>query len=262
MSQPKLAPDYRVRNGQTRLDTGVHYRGGVRLLDVDPELGGGLGEHEFAHARGALVAPLFALAAGAVFGDAIRAAVPGATAIIVVSGSLLLDLELAGHVCTRLAGPRQVVTLDEAPAGSLPTRVAWSASAGTEIGVLDARTVQAGQRWPRVIASLLARVGQQAQDAFALQAIAQLPRVEERLLAYFWSIADRYGRITPDGMLIELRVTHATLGRMVGARRPTISLALKALAQRGMLEARHQGWLLAAESLHELHGDSATGLQP
>jgi DNA-binding GntR family transcriptional regulator len=41
------------------------------------------------------------------------------------------------------------------------------------------------------------------------------------------------------------------LARRIGARRPTVSLGLKALSERGVLRADGDGWLIARDSLDE-----------
>jgi DNA-binding IclR family transcriptional regulator len=50
-------------------------------------------------------------------------------------------------------------------------------------------------------------------------------------------------------MAIDLELTHAELGRLVGARRPTVTLALQALREQGDLDRAPDGeWLLADRS--------------
>ena len=59
-----------------------------------------------------------------------------------------------------------------------------------------------------------------------MQAIAHLTRVDDRLLALLWCLAERWGRVVPDGVLVSLRLSHRTLAGMVGARRPSVTTAL------------------------------------
>lgn len=229
---------------------------GIRLLDVDPELAAGLEPAERARAQRLLVVPLLRPEPGGLDLDQLRNAeeVQGSLrAVMLVRGALELTLELAGRRCSRVVNPPEIVLLDPDPSGWLSTRAAWSAAAGTELAALDARFLTAGQRWPSLFDALLARAARQAHDAFVLQAISQLPRVEVRLLAYFWWLADRHGRVRPDGVVIERSFTHESLGQMIGAARPTVSLALKELAKAGLLRAEHpRGWLLTTNSLNAL----------
>jgi CRP/FNR family cyclic AMP-dependent transcriptional regulator len=52
----------------------------------------------------------------------------------------------------------------------------------------------------------------------------------DRLLALMWSLADRRGIVREDGVYVPLSLTHETLAQMIGARRPTVTLGLKALS--------------------------------
>jgi CRP-like cAMP-binding protein len=102
------------------------------------------------------------------------------------------------------------------------------------------------------LSAILKRAGQQLQQALWQQAISQLPRVEDRLLALLWSIADRKGVVRPEGVWVPIALTHDTLGQMVGARRPTISLGLRSLTEQGLLRAEKDGWLITHSSLELL----------
>ncbi|MDX6554241.1 MAG: family transcriptional regulator, cyclic receptor protein, partial [Miltoncostaeaceae bacterium] len=90
------------------------------------------------------------------------------------------------------------------------------------------------------------------------QAISQLTRVDRRLKALFWHLAERWGRVSGDGVVVPLALTHRILGQLVGARRPTVSTALSELASSGELVRRDDGsWLLRGDppdpSAYERH---------
>ncbi len=48
-------------------------------------------------------------------------------------------------------------------------------------------------------------------------------------------IAERFGRATPQGLRLDLRLTHQQLGDMVGAVRESITIAMGRLAASGEL---------------------------
>jgi hypothetical protein len=75
-------------------------------------------------------------------------------------------------------------------------------------------------------------------------AICQLPRVEERLMALLWWLAEVWGHVTSVGTIVPLTMTHDVLGALVGARRPTVTLALGELVDRGAIARQDHGWLL------------------
>jgi DNA-binding transcriptional ArsR family regulator len=114
---------------------------------------------------------------------------------------------------------------------------------------------------PELGRALLARSTQRAVRVEAQRAISQLARVEDRLVALFGMLAERFARVTPAGVVITVHLTHAMLGRLVGARRPTVSLALKSLADEALIARREDGsWLLSHQALDGLR--SATGQAP
>ena len=84
------------------------------------------------------------------------------------------------------------------------------------------------------------------------RAIAQVPRVDARVLVLLWLLADRWGRVSPQGVRVPLSLTHETIGKLVGARRPSVTTALGVLTRRGLVERTDSGWLL--------HGDPQEAL--
>jgi hypothetical protein len=61
------------------------------------------------------------------------------------------------------------------------------------------------------------------------------------LLIALWLLAGRWGRQTPSGVALRLPLSHETLGSLVGAKRSSVTLALKALELRGCLERPRRG---------------------
>jgi CRP-like cAMP-binding protein len=91
------------------------------------------------------------------------------------------------------------------------------------------------ERHPRVaieLAELLARrlrrLSELAEDSLLL---ALQARIAKKLL----SLAERYGRPTPEGLLIDLPLSQQELGDMVGASRESINKQLRAWTQEGIL---------------------------
>jgi CRP-like cAMP-binding protein len=78
-------------------------------------------------------------------------------------------------------------------------------------------------------------------------AIAQQPKLEERLWMLFWELAERYGRVRPDGVHVDLPLTHEVLSHLVGARRPSVSGALTRLAAAGRVHRHGRGWVLSGD---------------
>jgi hypothetical protein len=76
-------------------------------------------------------------------------------------------------------------------------------------------------------------------------AICHVRSLPQRILLAMWHFADRWGRVSPDGVIVPVRLPHRMLAQLVGARRPSVTTALAALRSEGRLEERADGsWLL------------------
>lgn len=71
-------------------------------------------------------------------------------------------------------------------------------------------------------------------------AIALEPRVERRLLFKLRQLGEHWGRVTPEGVRLDLRVTHQELANMVGAARESVTVAFGRLQEQGEIEIRQR----------------------
>jgi len=123
--------------------------------------------------------------------------------------------------------------------------VRWNVLARSRIALLDRRFAAQVASFPEVNAAVVDRVNERALRLAVTQAISQLNRVDRRLLALFWHLAERWGRMTPEGVALPMTLSHRMLGQLVGARRPTVSTALSQLVSEGEIRRRDDGtWLL------------------
>jgi len=227
----------------------------VALLDADPDLAQGIPAEELPYARRAAVAPLHVPAPGPWAPGAAEDFGTGVTGLLVLRGLLTRDVLLESRTASQLVGPGDLIapwTLGET---LLPVGMRWTVTGGTTLAVLDERFTAAGRRWPQLVAAVRERAFEQQDRAAVQGAIAQLPRVELRILALLWHLADQWGRVTGAGVALPLRLTHETLGRLVGAQRPTVTLAVGQLLDDDMITRRDDGTLL-------LHARSRDALAP
>ena len=75
-------------------------------------------------------------------------------------------------------------------------------------------------------------------------ALTQVRQLELRLWLLLWHLAERFGRVCPEGIRVELPITHQTLAELAGARRPSASAALSRLGRRGRLRQIDHTWIL------------------
>jgi CRP/FNR family cyclic AMP-dependent transcriptional regulator len=220
------------------------------LLDLDPELGVLLAEDRLDAARRELMVHVHALPVAEWPADRLASIGPEHVGLLVVDGALCREVLIADTVSAELLGAGDVVRPWRLrPESALvPLRVRWRALAPTRIAVLDRRVGGMLSRYPEVNAVLLDRLSERAARLATSQAISQLTRVDRRLLALLWHMAERWGRVGPDGVVLPLTLSHQLLGELVGARRPTVSAALAELGERGEVTRQGDGtWLLGGD---------------
>ncbi|MDQ3768980.1 MAG: Crp/Fnr family transcriptional regulator [Actinomycetota bacterium] len=218
--------------------------GRIALLDAEPDLGAGLSADEAVLARRVVAARTLDLDRGPWTGDLGE----GAVGAIVLSGLLAFGVPLDGANGLQLRGIGDVV-LTQHPGGRLSGEAAaWAVAEPARLAVLDETFVAAARRWPPLVEALLRRLSAQDEALAVQHSIAQLPRVDQRLRALLWQLAQRWGTVTRAGIILPLALTHEVLGQLVGSRRPTVSLALGDLAEQGLvLRQPDRSWLLTED---------------
>jgi DNA-binding transcriptional ArsR family regulator len=206
------------------------------LFDLDPELAEQLDPGHLIDARARAIVPVADLAAGEWGVAELARATARPFALMVLDGILLRELLMAGSTASELLGPGDIVNINETDDALLRAEARWSVPEAARIAVLDDRLLPILRAWPSVGRILLTRA----------------------VLAFFGHLAERWGRVSPSGVIVPLQLTHEMLGRLIGARRPTVSLALKELGAERLLERRRDGaWLLPYEAFTKLGAEDA-----
>jgi CRP/FNR family cyclic AMP-dependent transcriptional regulator len=123
----------------------------------------------------------------------------------------------------------------------------WRVLAGTRLAVLDLSWSERMARYTKVGPALAGRALARSRRLAAMMAISQQPRLDERLWMLFWELADRHGRVHPDGVYVDLPLTHEVLSHLVAARRPSVSGALSKLAEQGRVRRDGRRWVLSGD---------------
>jgi CRP/FNR family cyclic AMP-dependent transcriptional regulator len=205
-------------------------------------------------ARGRLTAPLRTLAPGMHDVPADEGA-RGYLGFLIVNGLVARDLLLAGQTSTELLGGGDFLQPWLGPRDDrlVQHKVFWHILTPVELAVLDDGFARALQEWPQVTAALLERALRRANRMAVHQALLGLTPVETRLLVLFWHLAERWGRVTPDGICVRLTLTHQLLGQLVGCQRASATTALKHLVEDRDIRRRADGtWLLVGDPPDEL----------
>src|SRR5688572_4394260 len=228
----------------------VRAPGTVQLLEADPDLGAMLSEARSVEAERELTVRTWQVPAGA-WDVARLSGTSGAhVGLLILDGVLSRELMVADQVSAELLGPGDVIRPWQTGnrASLLPVEAVWSVLSPVTVAALDRHFAVELARYPEITSVLLDRFGERSIRLATTQAISQLTRVDRRLRALFWHLAERWGRVSGQGVIVSLALTHRILGQLVGARRPTVSTALADLAERGELVRRPDGsWLLRGD---------------
>lgn len=171
-------------------------------------------------------------------GDELDIAEAGVACCLVRSGRLALDFDAHDDA------HRRTVTLAEEGDVLVPPSVRWAASGPRlRCRALDESIVilvhpERFEDWlaePRFAANLVRVLAAQVADRELAVAIALEPRVDRRLLLKLHQLGERFGRVTPQGVRLDLHLTHQQLADMVGAVRESVTIALGKLVQNDEL---------------------------
>ena len=224
----------------------------ICLLDVDPAFAEEIAEQDLPQARRALTVPTAPVPGGA-FDFAGVAARHGRSALLLVlNGVLARDVRVLDRTTTQLFGPGDLLATSERDGDSLSARVSFHAEEPARVALLNGRFHAAARVWPALSALVQHRLANQSRRLAVQAAILALPRVESRVLAILWHLADVFGTVRAEGVLVPLQLTHERLGRLVGAQRPTVTLALRRLGDAGDAVRVPDGWMLRPGSAEQL----------
>jgi hypothetical protein len=181
----------------------------------------------------------------------------------VLDGLLMRQVRIGARTCVELIGPGDVIRpwVTVAVESSIHIDAHWEVQERARVALLDERFAARVARWPEVGAALMDRLARRSRWLAMHLAICHMPRLQTRLRVLFWYIADRWGRVTPEGVVVPLELTHETLAGLVGARRPAVTTALTELSRSGEITRRREGgYVLVGEpppELDEAHQDAA-----
>lgn len=230
-------------SGPRLVEANAATEGRVALLTYDSEFADGIPEADRSLAEAALRLPGCALPVGPWAGPAAHADGDAFYGMVVITGLLSRTVTLKDRSSLELYGPGELISRDDI--GDLgEEQISWDVHQPATLAVLDGRFALAARRWPTLWQVLYRRTAARAQCLAAHLAALQLSRVEDRIEAVLGQLSTRWGRVTSEGVLLPLPLTHAMLGRLVAARRSTVTLALAALAEQGKVTRYPSGWLL------------------
>ncbi|WP_187368791.1 helix-turn-helix domain-containing protein [Baekduia soli] len=219
----------------------------ISLLDADPDFAEGLDEATRERARPAARTRVQRLSPGA--WDAAAAMEPEQhhRGFLIVDGLLAREVDVMGRRCCELLGHGDVMRPWQwDPEGShVQAEVGWEVLEAARLAVLDHALVQRLAPFPQLGVELFARGIRRAHALAVALAISHHQRVDDRLRLTLWHLAERWGRVAPEGLVVPLPLGHERLAMLVGAHRPSVTTAMGDLVREGLVSRRDDGdWVL------------------
>ena len=172
---------------------------------------------------------------------------PGHLGYLLARGLIMREISVAGAWSVELLDQGDLLRPWIEDAASF-VEADWRVIEPARLVALDRRATRAAGDRRGLIEDLVDRAMRRSRSMAVHAAIAATRRIEDRLLLLLWHVAERRGRTGANGVEVSLPVTHETLAHLVGARRPSVTTALRRLEDRGALTRRRPGeWLLHGE---------------
>ena len=217
-------------------------QGRIRLLDADPGLGEELPPEQELAARDQLLADVAVIRKGE--WSPPEDEPDGHLGYLVLGGLLIREVTVGKSRSVELLNVGDMLRpWQEDPSSYSTSR--WAALEEVKLAVLGPPVAESLAHYPQMTGLLVERTMCRARNLAVHWAIANTVGLETRILMLFRHLAERWGKVTPDGVAVPLTITHQMVADLVGARRPSATTAIVRLAERGQLRRTPEGgWLL------------------
>lgn len=219
----------------------------MSLVDADADLGERLTPEEFERAQRDALVRIRNVTKGE--WDPAAAIEEGShhRGFLIVDGLLSREVEVMARRCVELLGHGDVMRpwRWDSEGSHVQAEVGWKVLEPARLAVLDNGLVTRIAPWPQLGVELFNRGIRRAHALAVSLAIAHHQRVDDRLLLTLWHLAERWGRVHTDGVVVPLPLSHQRLADLVGAQRPSVTTAMGDLAREGRISRREKGdWVL------------------
>lgn len=224
------------------------------VFDVDDELAGSLDLRMRLVARPLATARVEEASAGEFDLVPLLARLENGLGLLVIDGVVALDVQVGDRTASELVGAGDLL----APWTSahdvvlLASETFSRALVRTRIAVLDEEFAARIRPWPQIVHALLRRAVRRTMELNVQRAATCHPRADVRIALLLWHLAERWGIVEPDGILVPLPLTHRLIGQLVGAERPSVTHALARLAGPGLVTRAPNGLVLHGTAAHHI----------
>jgi hypothetical protein len=227
----------------------------ISIVDADPDLADLLDEQGFERARREALARVQRLSPGQWDAAAAQEPAEHHRGFLIIDGLLSRTVEVMGRHCVELVGHGDVMRpwqWDDV-GSHVRAEIGWTVLEPTRLAVLDHALVLRIAPWPQLGLELFNRGTRRAHHLAVALAIAHHQRVDDRLLLTLWHLAERWGRVHRDGIVVPLPLSHQRLADLVGGQRQSVTTALGELTRADAISRRDEGhWVLHGDPPAEL----------
>lgn len=218
----------------------------VSLLDIDPDFAATLPPADRQAAARELVVPVFDLDVGS--WDPPSGDQPGHLGFLIVFGVLTREVVIGESRSIELLNRADLLRPWQEDAASF-TSCEWQVLAPTRLASMEPPLGSRLARYPECVNALLDRAMLRSRNVALNNTITNTVGLDKRIMLLFWHLAERWGTVSSDGVVIPIALTHQLISDLVGARRPSVTTAISTLAQEGRLaRLPGEGWVLQDEA--------------
>jgi CRP-like cAMP-binding protein len=233
----------------------------VRLLDEDPDLCEAVPPAQRLRAIEMCLAPVTTVRNGVWNAEQVNAG-DGAIGLLVLSGLVLRRLGVGGRFGAELLGAGDLLRPADPSDSTMHSAASWRVIGQMQLAVLTAGVAERLARFPTITGALVAKTMARSRRLVVMMAIVHHPRVEVRVHMLLWHLADRWGRVRSEGVVLPLRLSHSVLADLTASQRPSVTGALQRLYEKQVLRQLDEGWLLCGEPPGEVLEVQAAAEEP
>jgi CRP/FNR family transcriptional regulator, cyclic AMP receptor protein len=225
-----------------------------RVLSEDPELAEAIPLPLRARAIEECVVSVRTVARGRWRPEAASWVGSGGIGLLVLDGLLLRRVGIDDRFGAELLGEGDLLRpgQGEGSSGTLSRATGWKVLESARLAVLDETAARIMAGYPQLTGALVGRAVERSRSLAVNMAIIHQARVNVRLLMLLWHLAERWGRVRSDGVVLPLQITHSVLADLVAARRPTVTTSLSELTRQELVMPLNRGWMLLGDPPGEL----------
>jgi CRP/FNR family transcriptional regulator, cyclic AMP receptor protein len=224
------------------------------LFDVDEDLAGGLDLRMRLVARPMVAARVHEISAGEFELVPLLAQLGRGLGLLLIDGVVALDVQVGDRTASELVGAGDLLApwVSEDDVVLLASETFSRALVRTRVAVLDEDFAGRIRPWPQILYALLRRAVRRTMELNVHRAATCHPRADARIALLLWHLAERWGRVEPDGIRVPLPLTHRLIGQLVGAERPSVSHAMSRLSSAGLVTRHDNGLVLHGTAAHHI----------